>query len=78
MANYFHQSMIGKVVSLNVRYEHVLAIANVLHDLHKELDKSKNRFIDYPEKEMQPLHQEIHDMCVNVAITMEKAVQDER
>lgn len=70
---------IGRPVSVCLTYERIVAIANVLHDLHSELDKPQNeRFKNYPQKELEPLHQEIHDACVNATLSMERVVYDEQ
>jgi len=69
--------LIGRAVSVNFRYENLVAIANLLTDLHKELDKPEGvRFLQYPQKTLEPVHQDIHNMCVNVILSIEKAVLD--
>ena len=57
---------------VSLSYAHLQAIANVLYDLHRELDKPEaGRLADYPADSVKVLHQDIHNAMVNCFMSLE-------
>lgn len=66
--------VIGSVASVNMRYENLVALANLIQDVHLELAKPEDeRFHNYPITLVESAHQEIHDACVNAFMSLEVA-----
>jgi hypothetical protein len=70
-----HPALLRSRAKCTFTYQECAAIANALVYLHSAADNGM--LPGFPAGELRPLHQHIHDSCVNAALSLEAKRVDE-
>lgn len=70
-----HKDLADQVAMVSMRYDHLIAIANVLEDIHREAEITPTDhdypLKDYPAADLQEVHTEIRNTAINCALSLE-------